>query len=178
MYGVYLRGACPHLFHVVTDGLGCRHGTGQLPGLDDCCTSLLHCLQKKTGAIRAGMCYCVLMLIWKKGENIFTMKAFWKTKVCAQILHASQSLNSNSRTLFITHSNEISFKPGIILYSIKAGELTSRHIDHTVMNIWVLGGRVVTPDDHILHLACRNTTPHCYLKKAYSDKTDNGAAKT
>lgn len=100
IYGVYLRGACPQLSHVVTDGLGCRHGTGQLPGLDDCCTSLLHCLQKKTGAIRAGMCYCVLMLIWKKGKNIFTAQALWKSNVCAQILHAYQSLNSNSRTLF------------------------------------------------------------------------------
>lgn len=42
---IYLRGACPDISHVVTNGLGRRHGAGQLPRLDDRCTSLLHSLQ-------------------------------------------------------------------------------------------------------------------------------------
>lgn len=66
----------------------------------------------------------------------------------------------------LTHSDELSFKPGFILNSVKAGKLTSRHVNHTVMHIWVLGGGVVAPDDHILNMGCRNTTTHRHLQKA------------
>lgn len=65
----------------------------------------------------------------------------------------------------LTHSNEISFKPGFVLDSIEAGELTPRHINHTVMHIWVLGGGVVAPDDHILNMGGRNTTTHRHLQE-------------
>lgn len=42
-----LLGAEPDVPHVVADGLGGRHGTGQLPSLDDGGTTLLHCLQEE-----------------------------------------------------------------------------------------------------------------------------------
>lgn len=42
-----LLGAEPDVPHVVADGLGSRHGTGQLPGFDDGCTALLHRLQEE-----------------------------------------------------------------------------------------------------------------------------------
>lgn len=64
----------------------------------------------------------------------------------------------------LTHSNEISFKPGIILDGIKAGKFTTRHVDQAVMHVWVLGGRVVAPDDHILHMGGRNATAHRHLQ--------------
>ena len=38
----HLRGAEPDVPHVVTDGLGGRHGAGQLPGLDHGSTTQLH----------------------------------------------------------------------------------------------------------------------------------------
>lgn len=63
-----------------------------------------------------------------------------------------------------THSNEIAFKPIIILDCIKAGQLTAGHVDLAVVNIWVLCGGVVPPDDHILHLSGWNTTAHCHLQ--------------
>lgn len=40
-----LLGAEPDVPHVVADGLGGGHGAGQLPGLDDGCTALLHGLR-------------------------------------------------------------------------------------------------------------------------------------
>ena len=40
-----LGSAWPDIPHMVTDSLCCRHGTGQLPGLDDCCAPLLHRLK-------------------------------------------------------------------------------------------------------------------------------------
>lgn len=64
----------------------------------------------------------------------------------------------------LTHSDEISCKPGIILDCIKAGELATRHVDQAVMHVWVLGGRVVAPDDHILHVGRRNATAHRHLQ--------------
>ncbi len=66
--------------------------------------------------------------------------------------------------LSLTHSDEISFKPDIILDCIKAGELAPRHVDHAVMHVWVLGGRVVAPDDHILHVGGRNAAAHRHLQ--------------
>lgn len=43
----HLFGSKPDVPHVVTDGLGGRHGAGQLPGLDDGSTALLHRLQEE-----------------------------------------------------------------------------------------------------------------------------------
>lgn len=65
-----------------------------------------------------------------------------------------------------THSDELSLKPGFVLDGVEAGELTPRHVNHTVMHIWVLGGGVVAPDDHVLHMGRRNTATHCHLQKA------------
>lgn len=42
----YIESAEPPVPHVVTDGLGGRHGTGELPGLDDGGTTQLHRLQE------------------------------------------------------------------------------------------------------------------------------------
>ena len=42
-----LLSAEPDVPHVVADGLGGRHGAGQLPGLNDGCTALLHRLQEE-----------------------------------------------------------------------------------------------------------------------------------
>lgn len=42
-----LLGAEPDVPHVVADGLGGRHGAGQLPGLDDGGTAQLYCLQEE-----------------------------------------------------------------------------------------------------------------------------------
>lgn len=42
-----LLGAKPDVPHVVADGLGSRHGAGQLPGLDDGRAALLHRLQEE-----------------------------------------------------------------------------------------------------------------------------------
>lgn len=65
----------------------------------------------------------------------------------------------------LAHSDEISFKPGIILDCFKAGELATRHVDQAVMHVWVLGRRVVAPDDHIFHMGGRNATTHCHLQE-------------
>lgn len=40
----HLRGSKPDVSDVVRDGLRSRHGTGQLPSLDDGSTALLHSL--------------------------------------------------------------------------------------------------------------------------------------
>lgn len=42
-----LSGAEPNVPHVVADGLGGRHGAGQLPGLDDGGAALLHRLREE-----------------------------------------------------------------------------------------------------------------------------------
>ena len=44
-----LGSAWPDIPHMVTDSLCCRHGTGQLPGLDDGGAAQLHCLQSRRG---------------------------------------------------------------------------------------------------------------------------------
>ena len=44
-----LTSAKPDVPHVVTDGLGRRHGAGELPGLDDGGAAQLHRLQSRRG---------------------------------------------------------------------------------------------------------------------------------
>lgn len=62
------------------------------------------------------------------------------------------------------HSYEISFEPGVILDGVEAGELTAGHVDQAVVHVWVLGGWVVAPDDHVLHVGGRNAAAHRQLQ--------------
>lgn len=84
--------------------------------------------------------------------------------VNTMFLHLSQPFKYNFMSNHRTHRNEIAFEPSIIFDGIKAGELTTRHVDHAVVHIWILGGWVVSPDDHIPHMSGRNTTAHRHLK--------------
>lgn len=86
---------------------------------------------------------------------------FWVVK--RRALYKCHSLTDYSEPL-ITYSDELSFEPGIIFDCIKAGELATRLVDHTMVHVWVLGGRVVAPDDHILHMGGRNATAHRHLQ--------------
>lgn len=100
---------------------------------------------------------------------------FWVVK--RRALYKCHSLTDYSEPL-ITYSDELSFEPGIIFDCIKAGELATRLVDHTMVHIWVLGGRVVAPDDHILHMGGRNATAHRHLQdRSIKGKKANSGSK-
>lgn len=65
----------------------------------------------------------------------------------------------------LTHSDELSFEPGVILDRLEAGQLTARHVDYAVVHVRVLGGGVVAPDNDIPYVAGRNTTAHGHLQQ-------------
>lgn len=65
----------------------------------------------------------------------------------------------------LTHSDELSFEPGVILDSLEAGQLTARHVDDAVVHIRVLGRGVVAPDNHIPYAAGGNTAAHGHLQQ-------------
>lgn len=70
----------------------------------------------------------------------------------------------------LTHSDELSFEPGVVLDGLEAGQLTAGHVDQAVMHVRVLGGRVVAPDDDVPHVAGRNATAHSHLQQQQNMK--------
>lgn len=66
----------------------------------------------------------------------------------------------------LTHGDELSFEPGVILDGLEAGQLTAGHVDYAVVHVRVLGGGVVSPDNDIPHATGRDTTAHGHLQPA------------
>lgn len=71
---------------------------------------------------------------------------------------------TEAEDLGLTHSDELALQPGIVLDSLEAGELAAGHLDHAVMHVGVLGGRVVSPDDHVPHGGGRDAAAHRHLQ--------------
>lgn len=63
-----------------------------------------------------------------------------------------------------TYRNEIPLQPGFVLHCIEASHVLPLHIHLAVVDVRVLRGGVISPDDHILHTLWRNATTHCHLE--------------
>lgn len=63
-----------------------------------------------------------------------------------------------------TYRNEIPLQPGFILHRIEASHVLPLLIHLAVVDVRVLRGGVISPDDHILHKLCWNATTHCHLE--------------
>lgn len=63
----------------------------------------------------------------------------------------------------ITHRDEVSSEPGIVLDGLVGFRLGSLEVDLSVVDIGVLGGGVVAPDDDVLHLVRGHATAHRHL---------------
>lgn len=50
-----------------------------------------------------------------------------------------------------THGDEVSPQPALVLHGVVGGYLFAVQVDLGVVDVGVLRGRVVSPDDHVLH---------------------------
>ena len=64
----------------------------------------------------------------------------------------------------MTHGDEVSSEPGLVLHGVVGVLLYSLDGDLGVVHVGVLRGRVVPPDDHVLHFVRRNTAAHRHLQ--------------
>lgn len=127
-----LLGAKPDVPHMVADGLGGRHGAGQLPGLDDGRAALLHRLQEEEEKVlNGGSSSC-----FPEGEAASA------------------------------HRDEPSFEPRLVLDGVVHGRLGAVQVDFGVVDIGVLGGGVVPPDDDVLHFVRGDATTHRHLQES------------
>lgn len=62
-----------------------------------------------------------------------------------------------------TYGDEVSLQPSVVLHCVKGCLVFALNVNLAVVNIRVLGGRVVAPNDHIPHIVCWNATAHRHL---------------
>lgn len=70
-----------------------------------------------------------------------------------------------------THRDEVSSQPGVVLHAVVDGLLRAVDVDHGVVDVGVLSGGVVPPDDDVLHVVRGNATTHRHLQVAEGEIT-------
>ena len=63
-----------------------------------------------------------------------------------------------------THRDEVSSEPGVVLDDLVGSHLAALDGDLGVVDVGVLGGGVVSPDDDVLHVVGGNAATHRHLQ--------------
>lgn len=62
------------------------------------------------------------------------------------------------------HRDEVSSEPGFVLDGVVGGRLGAVEVDLGVVDVGVLGGGVVPPDDDVLHFVGGHAATHRHLQ--------------
>lgn len=69
------------------------------------------------------------------------------------------------RTKASAHRDEVSSEPGFVLDGVVHGRLGAVDVDLGVVDVGVLGGGVVPPDDDVLHFVGGDAATHRHLQE-------------
>lgn len=78
-----------------------------------------------------------------------------------ETLYSSGSHRTRSSS---THRDEVSSEPGVVLDDLVGSHLAALDGDLGVVDVGVLGGGVVSPDDDVLHVIGGNAATHRHLQ--------------
>lgn len=85
----------------------------------------------------------------------------WRFEKRTETLYSSGSHRTRSSS---THRDEVSSEPGVVLDDLVGSHLAALDGDLGVVDVGVLGGGVVSPDDDVLHVIGGNATTHRHLQ--------------